>query len=157
MSSISFYKLRVDLSDLVPFRRVLSNLGDCPSYAYVIEGGTEHPHCHWYLESFLGAAGLRSRLRSMGLRGNGSYSLTRSREQHPIEYLAYLMKEGTPVFVGIPDSVLEKVRTFQADFKKKSLLSRCLFSMSAIKLSSVMALIISLATLLRRVKKNLFG
>lgn len=109
------YKLRVDLSDTT-LEDVLKCLRDCYAYAYVLEGKmTDNPHVHFYLYTMVKDATLRKRLRNLKLSGNKSYSLKELGEKDPIEYFAYMMKEGTPVWHNIDAKVISD----SADYNKK--------------------------------------
>jgi len=89
----------------------------------VVEGGTENPHVHFFLifhASLKSAsASLRSLLRTNGLRGNRSYSLKRNDEEYPIEYIAYLMKEGKPKFHNIPQDILTEAKLYNEKVKSE--------------------------------------
>lgn len=117
------YKLRVDLND-VSLDSVLNAVKDSDAYAYVMEGlHTENPHTHMFLKTQVKEKTLRARLRKLGLKGNKSYSLKELEDEYPIEYLAYMMKEKTPVWNNIPDDVKEQANAHQdkvvTEIKKK--------------------------------------
>lgn len=113
----SCYKLRADLS--VPsLDAILSVFSDSSSYAYVVEGSsTPNPHVHAYLKTLVKSPALRARLRKIGLKGNGGYSLV-SIEENPVEYLAYLMKEGKVTWYNVPQEIIDQSVQYDLSVKK---------------------------------------
>lgn len=108
-----YYKLRVDLK--VPKEQIVTLVSDASnSYCYVVEQLETNPHIHFYLETLVLQPALRARIRKLVGSGNGTYSL-KNTEEHPIEYLAYLLKEGTPIYFNIP----EGVRTLSVEYDAK--------------------------------------
>lgn len=102
---MKYFKLRVDHKD-VEVKWIMELVNEYSDiYAYCIEGGMGNPHSHWYIELEHPAI-FRKRLRDLGLKGNASYSLKECDERYPIEYLAYMLKEGEFIQNGIPDDQL---------------------------------------------------
>ena len=122
---MNYFKLRVDINkdvSITDVEKVVSSYSQC--YCYSIEGvDTTNMHTHFYLEMSKGAPALRMRLRSLGLKGNGGYSLKELDEEKPIEYLAYIMKEGRFHNVGLPENVILSAQEYnckvQNDIKEK--------------------------------------
>jgi len=70
---------------------------------------------HCYIVTTTKQATLRASLRKLGLSGNKSYSLKEldiGDDGWAVEYLAYLLKEGKPKFVNIPQEVEDLVREY---------------------------------------------
>lgn len=124
------YKLRCDITDenrqaLRAYVRKISQ-----KWMRVKELGTtgENPHYHFYLETDVKDRTVRSHLRShCGLVGNGAYSFKKT-ESMPMAYLAYMLKEGKPVYKGFSDQERgdieaydEKVKLSIAEKKKNKL------------------------------------
>jgi len=70
------------------------------------------------LETTTKEATLRKNLRELGLKGNGSYSL-KEVDESPIEYIAYMMKEGQFYNCGISQEVIDKSRLYDIEVKKE--------------------------------------
>lgn len=88
------YKLRIDLSKVsTKVAQDYVKEHSTGRYGWCIEGGEENPHIHGYFATTCKQATLRKHLRELGLRGNGGYSL-KACDYSPIEYFAYMMKEG---------------------------------------------------------------
>lgn len=114
---MEFYKVRIDLSQcdmdqVVAWIREVSP----EVHAYVKEKDEENPHVHGYLQTAVKLRTLRSQLRKLAGSGNGRYSL-KEVSQSPIEYLAYMLKEAKPVYVGLED-VLEEVYAYNEKVKE---------------------------------------
>lgn len=114
---MKFYKLRVDLFDVTDYDII--NLVDdyCETYCYCVEGGDDNPHMHFYLEFSNSPESIRKKLRELGLKGNSSYSLKELDEKTPLEYIAYLMKEGKFVNVGVDDVILQSAKDYDKKIK----------------------------------------
>lgn len=113
---MNFFKLRtthkvVSFTDTLPVIRSL-----CEVYAYCHEGGDTNPHCHWYLETSRQMPAIRARLRKLQ-EGNRFYSIKTLDEQYPLDYLAYMMKEGDFHFDRLPPEVIEDVKARQEEVK----------------------------------------
>lgn len=96
----------------------------------------EENHFHLYLDTNCAGITIRKDLTAWGLEGNKSYSLSELTEQYPIEYLAYMMKEGEPEWFNIPQSALDEALKYLAEFKDKKKKSRNLISTMLAMLSS---------------------
>lgn len=104
---MTHYKLRITLTNLNP-TDVLELLDKQGIYCYVYETGKieEHPHYHIYLITKMKNDTLRSQYRKMtgSKKGNQLYSLKEldvdEKEEIAVEYLAYMMKEGTVKYIG---------------------------------------------------------
>lgn len=110
---MNYYILR---TDTVP-KMLLPVLKDSSAYAYVVEKMETNLHTHFYLETHVSSPALRARIRKIVGSGNGAYSLKKC-EQYPIEYLAYLHKEGSPVYKNIPQKTIDEATEY--DLKVKS-------------------------------------
>lgn len=119
------FKARVDLTD-VKLQDVLQELSrDMDRFAYSIEGSlTDNPHIHFYGRSITKSLStIRQRLtKKLHLKGNGSYSLKMNKEEFPIEYLAYMLKENDWItenqFHNIPEEVLKSVVDHKTEYVK---------------------------------------
>lgn len=106
------WKLRCDLkissvSSIVEYVRSCVN-----ALAYVVEKIDTNPHIHfWFTCS---EPPTRYKLRQLCGSGNGGYSLKKMDEEYPIEYLAYLHKEGSVVTEGIPQDILTQAVAYNA-------------------------------------------
>jgi hypothetical protein len=94
-----FYKLRIDSTDKALLRKVPELYAT--EYVLCFENfGTSNPHAHYYIESEIEHTTIRMFIRKTFGAGNGVYSLksfkkdTILTEGRPLEYLAYLCKEG---------------------------------------------------------------
>lgn len=109
---MTYYKLRVD-AQVLDYINSISRV-----YFYCHEGGEENPHTHFYLETQVKAPTIRNNLRRLGLKGNGGYSL-KSCEKNPIEYIAYMMKEGNWTNVGLPPEIIDEAKQYDTRIKKE--------------------------------------
>jgi len=111
------YKLRTDdITDSLV--KDLSH--DASSLLYCRERGTNdlNLHYHWFIRTDVQNATLRARIRKHGLKGNGSYSLKKLEEDYPIEYIAYVLKEGDYVSVkGITEELLSQAKEYDQKVK----------------------------------------
>lgn len=113
------YKLRVDTNSVTLDQAVNLVKKHSGRYAFAQENvDGENPHVHFFLSTLSKEATIRSNLRSLGLKGNGSYSLKELDEEFPIEYLAYLGKEGRGEYVGF---LKEEINVAQAHDAKVKL------------------------------------
>lgn len=104
------YKCRVDLM-CSSVDSIVQCVRDASAYAYVIEGAlSTNPHVHLFLlyPPDHKSATLRARLRKVAGSGNKSYSLKRCEEEYPIEYLAYMMKEGKVTWNNVPQDKIDE-------------------------------------------------
>lgn len=116
---MKFYKLRVDLhavtsDDIVS---LVSQYADV--YAYCIEGGDTNPHMHVYLEMSATSQNFRLKLRGLKLSGNKDYSLKEVEDRYPIEYLAYMMKEGHFTSYNLPEDIITQVTDYNERVKEE--------------------------------------
>lgn len=124
------YKLRTDgISDDL----VHSLSHDAERVLYARERGSDglNLHYHWYITTNAKSPALRARIRKHGFVGNGSYSLKKLDEATPIEYIAYVLKEGDYVAVkGIEPELVTQATEYDKSVKadmaktKKSKMSR---------------------------------
>lgn len=117
------YKLRIDL-ETVSVDSVLNVVKDSKCYAYVVEGSqSENPHIHFYLLTEVKNLTLRARIRKLDISGNKAYSLKKLDEDYPIEYFAYMMKEGKVTWVNVEDKYIQEATAYdlkiKQDMKKK--------------------------------------
>lgn len=112
------FKLRVDLED-VSLDSVLDVVMHFSNvYMYCSEDSDgDNPHCHFYLEVDKGSAAVRTKLRSLGLKGNSSYSLKELDERNPVEYLAYMMKGKDWKNCGVPEDIIEEAKNYDKKVK----------------------------------------
>lgn len=109
---MDYYKLRVD-TVAVSLQDVVNVVGKYSTgYMYSREGEETNPHLHFYIETTTKEATIRSNLRKLGLSGNGAYSLKSLDSRYPLEYIAYMIKEGDYRCKNIPDSVIEEAKAF---------------------------------------------
>ncbi len=114
---MQYYKLRVDLS--TSLSSVVNLVATASrAYCYVVEKLDTNPHIHFYLETLVRNPALRKRIRLLVGSGNKSYSLKRV-EKYPIEYLAYLLKEGKPTYVNIPDGVIKDSHVYNTRVREE--------------------------------------
>lgn len=112
------YKLRID----IPNNKREDVVKLCCKYTSLwivsYEGGTNNPHCHLYIHLLCKQATIRNRIRKDFGGGNGSYSLKEVDEEYPMEYLAYLVKEGDYVHSdNFPQDKLSSALVY--DLRKK--------------------------------------
>lgn len=126
---MKYYKLRVDLEnvDLTHIINLINSYSN--TYSYVCEDGkTQNPHTHWYFSTEFSPENIRKNLRTLGLKGNSSYSLKELDEQYPIEYFAYLCKQNNPVYKNIPQEIIEESKAYnkkvQEEIKEKKVKKR---------------------------------
>lgn len=102
------YKIRIDLG-IVSLDSVVESVRGYDALAYVVEGlKTENPHIHLLLTTTVKEKTLRARFRKLGLKGNGGYSMKEMTEEYPLEYMAYMLKEGKPVWLNFPPEKIEE-------------------------------------------------
>jgi hypothetical protein len=114
---MKYYKLRIDLDEasvdaVVGYLRNISN-----GFAYVVEGrNTENPHIHVWFSTITKSGTMRVHWRKLSGGGNGGYSMKET-DNRPIEYLAYMMKEGKIVWYNIPEDIIQESTVYQAKVK----------------------------------------
>ena len=90
---IKAYKLRIDTADQTAVATFISKYAT--QYLYCFEKtGTLDCHIHAYLESHKTDASMRAHIRKYFGTGNKVYSLTVCDEFLPLEYCAYITKDG---------------------------------------------------------------
>ncbi len=95
-----YYKIRIDSTDKVLLRSLTEKYAT--NYLICFENfGTDNPHSHYYIESIESHTTIRAFIRKTFGAGNGVYSLKVMKEWRPVEYLAYLVKEGEYESFGI--------------------------------------------------------
>lgn len=118
---MDFYKLRIDTDDTESVIALL----DRYSYSYLVgfenqEGS--NPHIHAYLETNTKGPTLRASIRKYFGGGNGSYSL-KTTEEDPLEYIAYIIKDGRYEEENIDPELLTRAleydRKIKAEIKEK--------------------------------------
>lgn len=79
-------------------------------------------HYHWFIRTPVKMPAFRARIRSHGLKGNSTYSLAVLDSDFPIEYIAYLIKEGDLTDIRFPPDTLAEARKYdlavKADIKE---------------------------------------
>lgn len=114
---LTYYKIRLDTHERSHVRTLLDKY--CDSYIVSYEGeASDNPHCHGYLETTTKQATIRNAIRKQFGAGNGSYSLKSLDERRPLEYLAYILKEGDYECSGISEEDLTKAK--EHDLKVKN-------------------------------------
>lgn len=118
------YKLRVDLLYSTTDKVVGVLKRFCQVYVYVVEGSYDSTHMHvWFLYDG-DAQAIRKQLKAVVTgKGNAVYSLKQCHAEdddvsiggvtYPIAYIAYMCKDGDPVFVHIPDEVIDLSHDYQ--------------------------------------------
>lgn len=114
---MKYYKLRVDTVNVEDTYIVDIIQQYSTVYMYCLEGYPDNPHLHFYFETDTGSAMIRTRLRSLGLQGNASYSLKEVDEQYPIEYLAYMMKGNDWYQSGLPEEQITLAKEYNNKVK----------------------------------------
>jgi len=61
---------------------------------YCREYKPNNNHAHYLISTPLGGHALRARFKKLGLKGNTDYSMKTLDSEYPIEYIAYLLKDG---------------------------------------------------------------
>lgn len=91
---MKYYKLRIDTVNKEQCEYLVTHYS--PScYLWCFEKvGTPDQHAHFYLESECENTAIRAHIRAKFGKGNGVYSLKALKSEKPIEYLAYLTKDG---------------------------------------------------------------
>lgn len=140
------YSLRISLThcDITQCVALFDSVST--KYVYCVEKGKqeETPHTHVYLITNVKNDTLRTKIRkiTMSARGNKLYSLKElsyeEAEGFAVEYLAYVMKEGKPEYVNIPEEWkklaseyddLVKTQMKEKKEKKKSAFQWCVDTM----------------------------
>lgn len=117
---------RLSLKNVTQTAVLDSNLlSDASAYAYGIEGHRgNNPHMHLYVRNMKKHATYVKRLSRMGLKGNGDFAFSKLDRatlvaDHPIKYLAYLMKEGNFTSYKLPEATLALARAYDDEKKKE--------------------------------------
>lgn len=112
------YKIRIDSHDRSAIRMLLTKYTD--SYLLAFEGeGSQNPHCHGLFSTTSKPATIRSNLRKKFGSGNGSYSMKELDEEYPLEYIAYIIKEGDYEIHNIPPEIIERAKAHDIQVKKE--------------------------------------
>jgi len=118
---MDYYKLRVDVfEDLQKYRDLESKYFN--SYVRAKEGGSDgsNVHYHYYFSSTVRKETIRQYIQKYIGKGNGIYSLKLLREEKPLEYLSYLIKEDTnTVWFNMADGVRDEVMAYDKEMKDK--------------------------------------
>lgn len=110
----NYYKLRTDLQISSADKIIQYLLTVTNSMAYVIEGSlSDNPHMHFYLEINVSNQIVRRNMRLLCGKGNGAYSLKQV-DRYPIEYLAYMLKDGKVTYVNIPEDIKQESIAYNA-------------------------------------------
>ncbi len=89
-----YYKLRIDTCNEKLCHELVDKYSK-DTYLWCSEKvGTPDQHAHFYLETDVSNPTIRAYIRKHFGTGNGVYSLKALKEPKPIEYLAYLTKDG---------------------------------------------------------------
>lgn len=110
------YKIRIDSHDRTNIKLLLSKYSD--RYMLAFEGqSSENPHCHGFFATTTKPATIRSNLRKQFGTGNGSYSMKELDEDYPLEYIAYIIKEGDYIEHNMPPEILVKAKEHDTQVK----------------------------------------
>lgn len=112
---ISCYKVRVDTQDVDKFKLFLDKYSDVNCYCHEHKF-EDNPHCHAYMETTAKQGTLRNRIRKDFGSGNGSYSM-KEVEKDPVEYIAYMMKDGDFCAGNIAESLLREAQEYDLKVK----------------------------------------
>lgn len=89
------------------------------TYCYCLENlETENPHIHWYIEMLTKPPTFRAALKKIGLQGNGGLSLKETTPE-PIEYLAYMSKQGKVDWGNLDPDLIEQAREHDKKVKQQ--------------------------------------
>lgn len=121
------YKLRLTIDNssfnMEKIETLLSKYAD--NYIYVYEVSKKNvPHFHFFFNSNRKPRTLRKYISDTFGKGNSVYSLSETEEDYPLEYIAYLFKDGTPIYnKEFPKDVIkqssELSQTIESDKKRK--------------------------------------
>lgn len=114
---LSNYKIRIDSHAIQSIRMLFTKYFD--RYIVAFEGGEENPHCHAIASSTAKSATIRSNIRKLFGSGNGSYSMKELDEEYPLEYIAYILKEGKYENSGYPESILQEAKDYDLKIKQE--------------------------------------
>lgn len=128
MTELAYYKLRLTVPDTDSIIHYLDhgNKGYPISETYVVvKEGVVDPdkqvHHHLYFETLVKNATIRSHIRNIWghiAERNALYSMKTIEDRLPLEYLAYLMKEGAPVYKNISSETIESASLVQEEKQK---------------------------------------
>lgn len=111
-----YYKLRIDTVN-EELCHDLVNTYSKDTYLWCTEKeGTTDQHSHFYLETDVSNTTIRAYIRKHFGSGNGIYSLKALKEPKPIEYLAYLTKDGKYFHKNLD---LSEALSYDDEMKKK--------------------------------------
>lgn len=117
------YKLRIDTQDLDVLEKIQNKYFE--SYLRGMESVEQYddkedtnPHVHYYIHMFEEKTNpLRQYIRKYIGKGNGIYSLKELDEEYPVEYLAYVLKDGEIKSENISQEVLDKAKEYDISVK----------------------------------------
>lgn len=117
-----YYKLRIDTVNQEHCQNLCDHYSP-DTYLWCFEKvGTEDQHAHFYLETTVKDTTVRDHIRKTFGKGNKVYSMKKCDEK-PIEYLAYLCKDGRYFFKNLDiDAALaydDKIKNELKDKKSK--------------------------------------
>lgn len=118
---MKYYKLRISLKEIKYQDALATVIALSPDVHMIAHEAitSPNPHIHSYIESRINNSTIRSRLRKLGCKGNGSYSLTLC-DYQPIEYLAYMLKEDPdPVYTGICSNLVNDAYSYDLKVKEE--------------------------------------
>lgn len=123
----SSYKVRIDIHQPqygnISVQQCIDVLEDTDIYMYAIEKlGTANPHFQALVVTSVRRDTMMARIKKLGASGSG-FSCSKSKEQWPLEYMAYLLKEGKPEYHNFPEEVRLAVVKRQ-DFVKRTYLDK---------------------------------
>lgn len=84
------------------------------------EAGESNEHVHIYVVTQRKIESYRQRFTKefVKKKGNGSYSINKLNEENPIEYIAYMMKQGRYESNGIPDEIVDQAKKYDEKVKE---------------------------------------
>lgn len=110
------YALRTNSHDYVELI-----VDKCSEYAYAYEtGDLGRKHIHWWIKPRLCVKSFRNFLNSIGLTGNGGYSMTKCDVEYPIVYLSYIFKKGRYNSGTLDEKIMQLVQACTEEYKEKT-------------------------------------
>jgi len=105
----STWKMRVDIHQEqygnITVEQCLNVLRDSEIYMYAVEkADSENPHFQAVVVTSVRKDTVVARIKKLGAKGSG-YAYKKTKEQWPIEMMAYLLKEGNPHYHNLPIEV----------------------------------------------------
>jgi len=118
------YKLRINiLPDIDPsvYDGVEAYMSSyCRGHETNERGDNPHYHYLFFFKEGVKELAFRAHIRKCIGSGNGNYSLKKCDEEYPIEYIAYIMKQGDFKTLGVwPQDVIQEARSYDERVKRE--------------------------------------